>query len=69
MLLTTARPVVASAVINVVTPIRLSQRVLISAEANEQAPSLVSASPGAEPEYYRHIDCDPRSYRKGCHGL
>jgi hypothetical protein len=69
MLFTTARPFVASAVIGVVTPISPSQLVLTSALANEQAPLLVSASPGADPEYYRHIDDDPRSCRIGCHGL
>ncbi len=69
MLFTSTRPFVASAVIGAVTPIRLSQLVLTSALANEQAPSLVCASPGADPEYSRHIDDDPRSCRIGCHGL
>jgi len=69
MLFTTARPFVASAVIGAVTPISPSQLMLTSVLANEQAPSLVSASPGADPEYYCHIDDDPRRCRISCHGL
>ena len=62
MLFTSTRPFVASAVIGAVPPIRLSQRLLTSVLANEQAPSPVSASPVADPEYYRHIDERPAQW-------
>lgn len=58
MLFTIARPFVTSAIFCVATAMSLSSLLVTSAQANELAHPMFSAYPGADPEYYRHIDYD-----------
>ncbi|RVU34391.1 OmpA family protein [Rheinheimera riviphila] len=58
MLFTAARRVITSVVICATTVISLNPLLATSAHANEQAHPLFSAYPGADADYYRHIDYD-----------